>query len=225
MSTEELLSQLKRKIEEKLPSGVTISGLEFEGPKLVVYTKEPRKFADNGDMIRYLAKDLRKRLVVRPDPSVLADPEIAISKIDEVVPEDAKIKDYFFDSDTGEVVIEAEKPGLVIGRHGVTLREITKLVGWTPKVVRAPPIESTIVKGIREYLRSEKDMRKAFLREVGRKIHQDVTSKHQWVRVTTLGGCREVGRSSFLLSTPESRILIDCGVNVGSDENGTPYLY
>ncbi|MDY6930762.1 MAG: beta-CASP ribonuclease aCPSF1 [Halobacteriota archaeon] len=225
MSTEELLSQLKHKIEEKLPSGVTISGLEFEGPKLVVYTKEPRKFADNGDMIRSLAKELRKRLVVRPDPSVLVDPETAVKRIGEVVPEDAGIKNHFFDSDTGEVVIEAEKPGLVIGRHGATLREITKIVGWTPKVVRSPPIESSIVKGIREYLRSEKDMRKSFLRDVGHKIHQEVTSKHQWVRVTTLGGCREVGRSSFLLSTPESRILIDCGVNVGSDENGTPYLY
>ncbi|MDY6966523.1 MAG: beta-CASP ribonuclease aCPSF1 [Halobacteriota archaeon] len=225
MSAEDALSELKRKIEEKLPSGITVSNLEFEGPKLVVYTKEPRKFADNGDMIRYLAKELRKRLVVRPDPSVLADPEEAITKIKTVVPEDSGIKNCYFDADTGEVVIEAEKPGLVIGRHGVTLREITKLIGWTPKVVRAPPIDSSIVRGIREYLRSEKDMRKDFLRRIGRKIHQDVTSKHQWVRVTTLGGCREVGRSSFILSTPESRILIDCGVNVGSDENGTPYLY
>jgi KH/beta-lactamase-domain protein len=29
----------------------------------------------------------------------------------------------------------------------------------------------------------------------------------------------------MLLSTPESRIIIDCGVNVGSDDSATPYLY
>ncbi|WP_239642071.1 KH domain-containing protein [Natrinema versiforme] len=30
---------------------------------------------------------------------------------------------------TGEVLIEAEKPGLVIGRRGSTIREITQEVG------------------------------------------------------------------------------------------------
>ena len=29
----------------------------------------------------------------------------------------------------------------------------------------------------------------------------------------------------MLLSTPESRIIIDCGVNVGSDDSATPFLY
>lgn len=225
MSSEDVLAELRRKIEEKLPDDITISGLEFEGPRLAIYTETPKKFADNGDMVRWLAKELRKRIVIRPDPKVLVDPEFAIDRINKVVPEESKIKNSYFDSDTGEVIIEAEKPGLVIGKNGSTLREITKQIGWTPKVVRAPPVESSIVSDIREYLRTEKDARKEILKQIGRKIHQDVTSRHQWVRVTTLGGCREVGRSSFILSTPETRVLIDCGVNVGSDENGTPYLY
>ena len=225
MSTDDVLTELRRRIEEKLPDDITISGLEFEGPKLAIYTENPRKFADNGDMVRWLAKELRKRIVIRPDPKVLVDPEFAIDRINTVVPEESKIKNCYFDSDTGEVIIEAEKPGLVIGKNGTTLREITKQIGWTPKVVRAPPVESTIVSDIREYLRTEKESRKEILKHIGRKIHQDVTSRHQWVRVTALGGCREVGRSSFILSTPETRVLIDCGVNVGSDENGTPYLY
>ena len=32
----------------------------------------------------------------------------------------------------------------------------------------------------------------------------------------TLGGFGQVGRSSLLLSTPESKILIDCGINPGA---------
>ncbi|MDD2778335.1 MAG: beta-CASP ribonuclease aCPSF1 [Methanocellales archaeon] len=225
MSVEEVLNELKVRVQEALPEGITISNMEFEGPELVLYTKEPRKFADNGDILRVLAKDLRKRVVVRPDPSVLVSEEDAIKKIREIVPSEAGITNQYFDTSVGEVIIEAEKLGVVIGRHGAMLREITKHIGWTPKVVRAPPIESSIIKNIRQYLRSERDARKVFLRQIGKKIHRDTTSKDSWIRVTTLGGCREVGRSSFILSTPETRVLIDCGINVGSENGGTPYLY
>ncbi|MEM2924101.1 MAG: beta-CASP ribonuclease aCPSF1 [Methanocellales archaeon] len=225
MAVEDVLSDIKQKILTTLPPEVKISGLEFEGPELVIYTEDPKKFADNGEIVRMLAKDLRKRIVVRPDPKVLADPETAIKKIAEIVPAEAGITNHFFDPDTGEVVIEAEKPGLVIGRHGATLREITKHIGWTPKVVRSPPIVSSTVKNIRQFLRAEKDSRKAILRQIGRKIHRTVIYKDKWVRITSLGGCREVGRSSFLLSTPETKVLIDCGVNVSSENGATPYLY
>jgi KH/beta-lactamase-domain protein len=223
MLIEERLLELKEKINSKVPAGITVSEVEFEGPELVIYTDDPKKFADQADLIKILARDLRKRIVVRPN--VLEDPERAVKQITAVVPESAGITDMFFDPDTGEILIEAEKPGVVIGKNGGTLREITKQIGWSPKVVRTPPIESSTVKQIRQFLRSVKDERKEFLRTIGRRIHRDVTSKDQWVRVTTLGCCREVGRAAFLLSTPESKILIDCGEKPGSTSNGYPYLY
>ncbi len=225
MPVEEVLDELKQRVVEKLPSKIKITELEFEGPELVIYTDDPRAFADNGEIVKKLARELRKRIVVRPDPRVLADPETSIINIGEIVPEEAGITNHYFDPDTGEIVIEARKPGLVIGRHGATLREITKQIGWTPKVVRTPPIDSTTVKEIRQFLRASSEERKELLKSMGRKIHREVTAKDQWIRVTSLGGCREVGRSSFVLSTPESRILIECGVNVSSEESATPYLY
>jgi len=225
LSVEDVLFELRQKIQSKLPPDVNVTGLEFEGPELVIYTDNPRKLADDAEIIRSLAKDLRKRVVVRPDLKVLADPEGAVKKIKDVVPKEAVLSDFYFDGETGEVVIEAEKPGLVIGRHGATLREITKLIGWTPKVVRTPPVRSSTIANIKDYLRSVQSERKAILKTVGRKIHRDIASKDQWVRITTLGGCREVGRSCMLLSTPESRIIVDCGVNVGSEDSPTPYLY
>jgi len=226
MGIDETLSELKQRIRKNLPVGVTISDVEFEGPELVIYTKEPRKLADNGEIVRTIAKDVRKRIVIRPDKSVLYDPADATAAIEKIVPADSGITDYCFDSDTGEVMIEAEKPGLVIGQHGSMLREITRHIGWTPKVVRTPPIESSTIKNVRHVLRESLDERKQILRELGEKIHRSITSPDNWIRVTALGGCREVGRSCFLLSTPETRILIDCGINVGADDNGgTPYLY
>ncbi|MBP2132325.1 KH/beta-lactamase-domain protein [Methanomicrobium sp. W14] len=222
MLIEDRLKELKEKINAKVPAGINVSEVEFEGPELVIYTDDPKKFADEADLIKILARDLRKRIVVRPN--VLEDPEIATTKINAVVPDGAGITDIFFDPDTGEVLIEAEKPGVVIGKNGTTLRDITKEIGWTPKVVRTPPIESSTVKQTRQFLRAVKDERKAFLRTIGRRIHRDITSKDKWVRVTTLGCCREVGRAAFLLSTPESKILIDCGEKPGSSD-GFPYLY
>ena len=226
MGVEDILSELKQQIRKKLPVGVTISDVEFEGPELVIYTKEPRKMADTGEIVRSIAKDVRKRVVIRPDKSVLYSQDDAIDAIERIVPKDAGIANYYFDADLGEVVIEAEKPGLVIGQHGAMLREITKHIGWTPKVVRTPPIESSTIKNVRRLMRESLDERKQIMRELGKKVHRSVTSPDRWIRITALGGCREVGRSCFLLSTPETRILLDCGINVGADENGgTPYLY
>ena len=232
MLIEERLKEFKDKINEKVPRGITVSQVEFEGPELVIYTDDPKRFADEADLIKIIARDLRKRIVVRP--TILEDPEKAAVEIRSVVAETAGITDIFFDPDTGEVLIEAEKPGIVIGKNGATLREITKHIGWTPKVVRTPPIESTTVKQIRQYLRSVNEERKQFLRTIGRRIHRDIAikdesgketqKKDQWARVTMLGCCREVGRAAFLLTTPDSRVLIDCG-DKPDNSNGTPYLY
>lgn len=232
MQIEERLKELKEKINDKVPNGINVTQVEFEGPELVIYTDDPKRFADEADLIRILARDLRKRIVVRP--TILEDPEKAYNDIKAVVPETAGITDIFFDADTGEVLIEAEKPGVVIGKNGTTLRDITRHIGWTPKVVRTPPIESSTVKQVRQYLRSVNEERKQFLRTIGRRIHRDLPGKDeatkdaprkdQWVRVTTLGCCREVGRAAFLLSTPNSKVLIDCGEKP-DNAGGTPYLY
>ncbi len=117
----------------------------------------------------------------------------------------------------------APKPGVVIGRRGSTLREITQEVGWTPEVVRTPPIESSTVENVRNFLKQEREDRRDILERVGRQIHREPMSDDEYVRITTLGCCREVGRAAFILSTPDTRILIDCGNKPGA--NGEqPYL-
>jgi len=44
------------------------------------------------------------------------------------------------------------------------------------------------------------------------------------VRITTLGCCREVGRAAFIISTPETRVLVDCGDKPGAEDE-VPYLH
>ncbi len=217
------LEEMKAEISNEVPSDITITEVTYEGPELVVYTRDPKKFAQNGDLIRRLASQLRKRITVRPDPAALSTPEAAREEILGIIPEEAGVTDLDFHADTGEVVIEAEKPGMVIGRHGSTLREITQEVGWTPEVVRTPPIESATVENVRNFLKQERDERRDILERIGRQIHREEMSDDEYVRITTLGCCREVGRASFILSTPETRVLIDCGDKPGA-EGEVPYL-
>ncbi|MEA1999431.1 MAG: hypothetical protein U9N61_08950, partial [Euryarchaeota archaeon] len=56
MSAEGKLSELKKRIKEILQDDVSISGVEFEGPELVIYTEDTLKFVDDGAMVRTLAK-------------------------------------------------------------------------------------------------------------------------------------------------------------------------
>jgi KH/beta-lactamase-domain protein len=216
------LEEIQATIENEVPPDISVTEVKYEGPELVVYTRDPKKFARNGDLIRRLASKLRKRITVRPDPDVLSRPETAREQIMDVIPDDAGVSDLDFHEDTGEVVIEASKPGMVIGRHGSTLRDITQQSGWTPEVLRTPPLESATVSNVRNFLKQERDERRDILERVGRQIHREEMSDDEWVRITTLGCCREVGRAAFLLSTPETRILIDTGDKPGSDD--VPYL-
>ncbi|MFB6296983.1 MAG: beta-CASP ribonuclease aCPSF1 [Salinirussus sp.] len=224
MSTvENRLDEMRSQIEAEVPDDITITEVTYEGPELVVYTRDPKQFARNGDLVRRLASKLRKRITVRPDPAVLSKPVDARERIRQVIPDDAGVADLDFHLDTGEVVIEADKPGMVIGRHGSTLREITQEVGWTPEVVRTPPIESSTVKNVRNFLKQERDERRDVLERIGRQIHREEMADDEWVRITTLGCCREVGRASFIISTAETRILVDCGDKPGA-EGEVPYL-
>ncbi|WP_435116627.1 beta-CASP ribonuclease aCPSF1 [Halolamina sp. C58] len=217
------LEELKSEIEAEIPSTISITDVKYEGPELVVYTRDPKEFAGDGNLVRQLASKLRKRITVRPDPDVLSRPAEAREKVMDVIPEEAGVQDLDFHEDTGEVVIEAEKPGMVIGRHGSTLREITREVGWTPEVVRTPPIESSTVSNVRNFLKQERQERREILERVGRQIHREEMADEQWVRITTLGCCREVGRAAFILNTAETRVLVDCGDKPGA-EGEVPYL-
>ncbi|MDD3232847.1 MAG: beta-CASP ribonuclease aCPSF1, partial [Candidatus Methanomethylophilus sp.] len=64
--------------------------------------------------------------------------------------------------------------------------------------------------------------RRTMLKNVARRLVRQTLPGEQWVRVTTMGGFRQVGRSASLLTTRESKVLIDCGLDPGSD--ATPYF-
>jgi len=206
---------IKNIVGENAPEG-KINKIDVEGPKIVLYTDDLPFFVEHNEEIKNLATTLKKRIIIRANPADLMEPEKAKKTVEEIIPKEANISGIHFDPHFQEIHIEAEKLGLIIGKQGVTRDEITKRTNWNPKLLRKPPIESDTIRGIRKMLYDSSEERQKILRDVGRKIYRKPDAECDWVRVTPLGGARQVGRSCFLLQTPESNVLLDCGINTAA---------
>jgi KH/beta-lactamase-domain protein len=203
-----------------------ISDAGFEGANIVLYTKDKTFFLDNNGIIRSAVNEFKKRIELRCDPSITLDMEKAEAIIKQVLPEEAKPDNIIFDPQRAQVIIETEKPGVAIGKQGALLREIKEKTCWTPLIKRTPAIRSKLIENVRGVLYQNSDYRRKFLDKVGHRIYDGWMrgKKEEWIRVSQLGAGRQVGRSCIFLQTPESRILLDCGIDPADSDNQFPYL-
>ena len=208
--------EISQCILEQVPKQAEVTRIEFEGPALAVYTKKPEILIEQSYIVADIVNLIRKRIVVRSDPSVRSEEKEAERIIHEIVPREAEITNINFDPSLGEVIIEAKKPGLVIGKNGTILQEIIKQTRWRPRILRSPPIPSKIMAHMRHFLHAESKERDRILRTIGERIFRPAFHGVGDVRLTALGGFQEVGRSAILLQTRESNVLLDCGINPGS---------
>ena len=205
-----------RKILNVLPKDAQVTRIDMEGPSIVVYVKNPTFVLEHSEIVKSLAKEIKKRIVIKTDKSVRKNKEEAKKLIMEIVPREAHIVEIEFDDEMGEVIIKAKNPILVYGKDASIFRKILVSTGWRPRPVRAPLMKSKIVESILAHMITESDYRLKFLRRVGEQIHRDVIFKDNYVRITALGGFMEVGRSAILVETAESKILLDFGLNPGA---------
>lgn len=222
------------KIEDMLPKEAGFVKAEFEGPDIIIYVKNIRVVYSDDTVIRGIASSIKKKLIIRSDESSLMPPEKCKPIIEGIIPAEAVIAGMRFMPRFSEVYVEAMKPGLVIGKGGATLKRIAMETGWTPKVLRTPTMSSEVISGVRQLMFNEEDFRKKFLTKVGKDINR-VLAKSDWLKTTALGGYREVGRSSLLIETRGSKVIIDCGIspepaargadaNNGAENKAFPYL-
>lgn len=201
---------------DHMPREAQVTRVEYEGPRLALYTKKPEILIEQSNIIADIVNLIRKRIVVRSDPSVRLPEKETEKIIRETISEEAEISSITFDPSLGEVIIEAKKPGLVIGKNGSVLQEIIKRTRWRPRVLRTPPIPSKIIRHMRHFMHSESKERERILRTIGERIFRPLMMEVGDVRITALGGALEVGRSAFLVQTRESKVLLDCGINPGA---------
>jgi len=223
MSFEGELQRIKAQIISLLPPEIVVKKIEFEGPEIAVYSENTNlESMENSDVLKNLAKSMRKRVVFRWNVEDRKDPSETEDYIRNLISEDAEITNIEFDHTRGEVIIESGKPGLVIGKKGVNLKEIRLNTFWQPKTIRTPPLASRTISLIRQMLSKERQNQKDILLNIGKRIHRPTLFKELDIRLTALGGFREVGRSCILMQTRDSNVLLDVGLNVGNKNDQYP---
>jgi KH/beta-lactamase-domain protein len=256
---EEAVSKI---ILKSIPSDSQITFVRFEGPNIALYTKNP-KFAltELTYFLSSLSKTLKKRFIIRTDPSSRLPEDQTRQSVVKLLPKDVQVSAIFCDDATGEVVLEVSKPEAIDPNM---LVQIAQSTGWIAHTRRSPHIPSSTINTLHSTLKSSAKERTEFLQKLGKRVfreplivssvngsdtvsrrqhHQQQTQQTQqttntittttatseprsnkpqsWstsreeVMLFCLGGVKQVGRSCFVVVTPETKVMLDCGINPG----------
>jgi KH/beta-lactamase-domain protein len=235
-------------ILQSIPSDSQITLVRFEGPNIALYTKNP-KFAltELTYYLSSLSKTLKKRFIIRTDPSVRLPEDQTRQTVVKLLPKDVLVSAVFCDDATGEVILEVSKPETIDPN---TIVQIAQSTGWIAHTRRSPHIPSTSINTIHSTLKSSAKERTDFLQKLGKRIFrgslvvgnvsgngnghaaqqeqqqatategaasrpQSWSTNKEEVMLFCLGGVKQVGRSCFIVVTPESKVMLDCGINPG----------
>ncbi|HZA06847.1 MAG TPA: MBL fold metallo-hydrolase, partial [Nitrososphaeraceae archaeon] len=240
-------SSIAKIILQSIPHESCVTLAKFEGPNIALYTKNPKfSLTELTYYLSSLSKTLRKRFVIRTDPSIRLPEDKTRSVVVKLLPKDVLVSAVFCDDATGEVVLEVNRPEIIDSNMVI---EIAQSTGWIAHTRRSPHIQSNSINTIHSTLKSSGKERILFLQELGnrifrppliiadkgpngssdRSIHNQQrdtesnfsTTQHSWpinreeVMLFCLGGVKQVGRSCFIVVTPESKVMLDCGINPG----------
>ncbi len=216
-------AKIRETIVEHMPKDAEITRIEFEGPRLAIYVKNVGLLAEQSYVVTEIVNLLHKRIVIRSDQSIRLPEREAEAYIRKIIPAEAEISSINFDPSLGEVVVEATKPGVAIGKEAAVLQQVVKETRWRPRILRAPPLHSKIITSTRHILHTESEERSRILRDVGERIFRPTFSKAGYVRLVTLGAFHEVGRAAMLIQAGSSSVLLDSGINPGAQDPTSAY--
>ncbi|MEB3789292.1 MAG: beta-CASP ribonuclease aCPSF1 [Desulfurococcales archaeon] len=204
-----------------------ITGIEFEGPEIAVYVKKPEYILQHENIISEIAKNLRKRIVVRTDSKARKPKEATVKYLMEIIPKEAGVSpsDIEFDEVLGEVKILAHHPEKITDNQRKFSNMILAATGWRAHIIKKPPLMSTTLASVlRHYLSKSSERRKALM-SIGERIFREVRIGTRYIRIIGLGSFGEVGRSAILVDTGESKILLDAGASpTGFGPDAFPYF-
>ena len=204
-------------ILQSIPKEANVTKIEYEGPRIALYTNTPRYLMENNEIISNLVNVIKKRIVVRTDESIRKSEEEARQILTQLIPKDADLQSTFFDTATGEVSLEAKRPWLLHRNvQEFNHPEVTEKIGWKLRIRKATTNPSSTIQTINYNLKISSADRSKQLRQIGDEIFRPRLTQKSEVSLFTLGGFGQVGRSCMLLTTAESKILIDCGINPGA---------
>lgn len=198
-------------ILQNIPPEAQVVRVEYEGPKIALYSKNPTFFDHNEYIIPEIVNSIKKRVIIRVDQSVRKPEDEARNFLASRIPKDAGLQNMFFDETTGESIVDVRQPKLI----SPEVSKLLETTGWRLKIRKSSELASTTVQNVLYTLKATQDERLQFMRYTGERIFRPRLTERNEVRFTALGGFKEVGRSSMLIETSESKVLLDGGIHPG----------
>ena len=125
-------------ILQSIPQDAKVTKIDYEGPRIALYTTSPRYLMEHNEIISNLVNVIKKRIVVRTDESIRKLEEDARHILTQSIPADADLQGTFFDTATGEVSVEVKRPWLLQNNSEVfNHAEVTEKTGWKLRVRKA----------------------------------------------------------------------------------------
>ena len=205
-------------ILQSLPRESSLTKIEYEGPNIALYSDNPAYLLKNSQIISNMVNTLKKRIVIRTDESIRKSESETLALLRSCVSKEIQLDHTFFDPALGEATIYIKNPfGLISSIQGSNY-EIVEKTGWKFKL-RKKPSNMHVMENIHRTLYETADERIQFYKDVGERIFRSkLSDSPAEASIVTLGGFAEVARSAMLLSTHESKILLDCGLNLFAKE-------
>ncbi len=199
-------------ILQNLPKECSLTKIEYEGPRIALHTNKPQFLLENNKILSNIVGQIKKRIVLRIDEAIRID-EGEVQKVAEkYVPQESNITDILFDPALGEATIFVKKISEIIKDEKI-INNIILESGWKISFKKTPKNMVTI-KNINKIIRNVSDYRIQFYKRIGEKIFREKLDPNIEANLNSLGGFAEIGRSSMILSTNESNVLLDCGMNL-----------
>jgi len=206
-------------ILKSLPKESGLTKIEYEGPSIALYSKNPRFLIENSQILSNMVNTIRKRVVIRTDESIRKSRNDSTKIIqNRLLPFKVKSNGMIFDDALGELTIYMSNSYEMKNQiENTLLLDLISETGWKIKLRRST-VKLATIQFIDKVLDSSTDYRIKFYKEIGDKVFRPKLSTSCEASIVTLGGFGEIGRSCFLLVTKESKILLDCGINTHDEK-------
>lgn len=203
-------------ILQNLPRESALTKIEYEGPRIALYSNNPEYLLRNNQVLSNIVNLVKKRIVLRLDESIRLKDDETTKIIEKRLSKDTGLTDILFDPVLGESTIYVKKI-TETGLDEDSIIKLTSQTGWKINF-RKTPKSLSILKEINKIINNTIEQRTQFYKRIGEKIFREKLDPNVEATLLSLGGFAEIGRSSMILSTNESNILIDCGLNIYTDD-------
>ena len=112
------LPEIKKKISKLIPGDIE-SEVTLEAGSISIITKQPGRFTGGSESLTVrIAKTIKRRVVVRPHPDILADDAAVHDAVNRIIPPEAMVRNTWLDPALSEVILECDDPSSAVGPKG-----------------------------------------------------------------------------------------------------------